>query len=1339
MMLRRKIVLFIQLLFFTTLAVEAHVGPLTNDQKKGNNNKQTTASLREPCSPGTSQIAQDINNVRARLLINGDVWWDGSGMARYVVPKVEPGEPEVSSIYAAAVWLGGLDEGGSLKLAVKTYGSNSGRTDFWPGPIDPGGQGTEAETCQKWDKHFEVLGTDIQLHLANWQTALINDQTYEEQDIPESIRGWPARGNDFFFDVHNFNLPLTDQGLANYFDQNGNDKYEPDLGDYPIIEIRGCEGKPQFPDEMIFWIYNDVGNTHTESDGEPMNMEVQVQSFAYATNDEINDMTFQRYKLINRGVQDVDSCFFAMWVDADLGCDQDDYIGCDTSRSLAYYYNADLVDGIAPNSCDCAGIETYCERIPMIGIDYFRGPLDEFGEQIGMSSFTYYNRRSSQPPPLPGTDDPETAEEYYNYLSGSWRDGTPFTLGGDGYDSESTDFTNYAFPNPPNDPSLWSMSSEGLPLGDRRTIQASGPFTLKEDTKNELIIGAVWVPNVPNHPTPDISKLLFADDIAQSLFDNCFEIPNGPDAPDLDWVELDQELIVVLSNDTIFPNSNNAFELYEEDDFQAPPEANAKYFFEGYRVFQMRGASDTDVTDIDVAREVIQVDVQNGVKKIFNWETKENPLEPGGRIFSPIEMVDGIDEGIRHSFQLTTDAFTNEPLINHKRYYYRAIAYGYNNFKDFDVSDGTGQRRAYLPGRRNIRTYTVIPRPIVDRNLQASFGDGVVISRLDGAGVRNSFLDLEASSREATLEEDFDGILVYKKGQGPIDVNIYNPLEVKNGNYQLRFMDSDMTNNQLDVPAWWTIEDEDGRITRSETNIDVLNEQLLAEYGFTVSIAQTPEPGTNENTRNGATGIELEYTDPEGPQWFLGIPDAANGPFNYVKTEPGLRDQLFDPNNQLSTMGNGAFVPFFLCDWTPSTGWDYFLSPAWNGDFNSLQRATTDDGLSGLNNVDIVFTSDKRKWSRCVVVETANKAYYSEQIGLGLLTEGGRNSLDLRAALSVGKESDNNGQPVPDGALDENGLPLTGMGWFPGYAIDVETGQRLNIFFGENSVYDCAEPRIQELCNQNRFTATPVGRDMMWNPTDQNFVDVPGQEPNETNQLNFYLGGQHYIYVTSEPYDSCRNIHRFLSSPAGLPGASERIAGQRNIRWASMPMLQPETQLLSYEDGLIPNDLIAKIRVDNSYQYHLGTGANQGHPMYGIQLENVAAEEKISEAAVDSVLAAINVVPNPYYGFSDYENSQFSNIIKITNLPSEADVTIYTLDGKFVRQYLRNEVGSIPQGNNRGIVRNQIVPDLEWDLKNSKGIPVASGVYLIHVNAPGLGERVLKWFGIARQFDPSGL
>jgi hypothetical protein len=43
--------------------------------------------------------------------------------------------------------------------------------------------------------------------------------------------------------------------------------------------------------------------------------------------------------------------------------------------------------------------------------------------------------------------------------------------------------------------------------------------------------------------------------------------------------------------------------------------------------------------------------------------------------------------------------------------------------------------------------------------------------------------------------------------------------------------------------------------------------------------------------------------------------------------------------------------------------------------------------------------------------------------------------------------------------------------------------------------------------------------------------------------------------------------------------------------------------------------------------------------------------------------------------------------------------------------------------------------DVTWDIKNDAKIPISSGVYLIHVNAPGLGEKVLKWMGIMRELD----
>ncbi len=57
-----------------------------------------------------------------------------------------------------------------------------------------------------------------------------------------------------------------------------------------------------------------------------------------------------------------------------------------SSWLYAYVYNQDELDGAT--GCTCTGgVNTYCDEVPILGVDYFRGPLkpifDEMGNQIG--------------------------------------------------------------------------------------------------------------------------------------------------------------------------------------------------------------------------------------------------------------------------------------------------------------------------------------------------------------------------------------------------------------------------------------------------------------------------------------------------------------------------------------------------------------------------------------------------------------------------------------------------------------------------------------------------------------------------------------------------------------------------------------------------------------------------------------------------------------------------------------------------------------------------------------------------------------------------------------------
>jgi hypothetical protein len=1320
--------------------------------------KSAKAQYRDVCANAEDQIDQDINNVRARLLGGGDCWWDFTD-GRYIVPKVDvsTGQAEVSSIFAGSVWLGGIDPAGNLKLACQDYRSGS-NNEFWPGPLSELGI-TEQFTCDNWDRHFRVTGEEIRKHLSN-----LSKGSLSPGDIPRGVKGWPAKGNPFFVDVWGFDLPFTQQALAGFFDKDDDGLYNPLKGDYPSIEIRGC-ALDKYPDEMIFWVYNDHGGgqPHGNTNGRAIQMEVQVQAFGYQTTDELNDMTFQRYKLINRATERIDSTFFAMWTDPDLGCALDDYIGCDTSKDLMYVYNQDPVDGQPGATCD--GTPTYGSKVPILGVDYFRGPLDSTGAELPMSSFVYYNNTIGVQPA--GTTDPTAPQEFYNYLTGTWKDGQPYTYGGNGKGGNIP--VKFVFTEPPNDPTGWSMCTANLPFGDRRTLQASGPFTLLPGAVNELIIGVPWVPDI-DYPCPDMEGLFRADKLAQGLFDNCFDLLEGPNAPNADWVEMNREIVVVLTNNPDSSVNNNAGEAYQELDFLAPDSlknsqdpavrASILYNFEGYKIFQLidPNVSAADYENPERSRLIYQVDVKNNVGKVYNWEEIPNPNDPSQKLYIPKLQVDGQDDGIRHTFSIKEDRFAtgnDKRLINHKKYYYTVIAYGYNNFGTFDpvAQPPKGQQRPYLSGRLNVQVKTVIPRPIVDVALNSAYGDGVQITRFEGAGVGGNFLEIDDATRERIFETGFDSTLTYKPGRGPLNVTIFNPFEVKDGDYELELVDGNMTDAVLDADARWNLRKlPDGAVIASEKTIQKLNEQIIPEFGFSVSIVQTAEPGAKADEKNGGIGAEIEYENPDQP-WIVGLPD-QEGFLNYVKTGKLEADEEIDPAQGLSTLGDGFFVPYPLCDWRNEFP-DFYMSPAWS-DKNSFNGSALGNAasraslLSKLPNVDIVFTSDKSKWSRCVIIESASYPYTSvsptEYPKLpGLLTEGNpatptklRGMFDVRFSPSVGKEDANgDGLPDPDGAVEpavlvnpngtttvntKAGQPLYGMGWFPGYAIDVETGRRLNVFFGENS------------CYSKDVDPTYTGRDMTWNPTGAFFRE--GFEFGPNTQFQYYdllAGGQHWVYVTNTAYDECAYL-RWGLSPELQTSATAKLARIKNIAWAGMITTNAGFPLRSYGDGIIPrdNDAIVKLRVDNSYQtWYNDNDANKktGHPRYQFKIEG-RGRAALSDVQIENALDSVKVVPNPYYGFSQYETSQFTQTVKISNLPGKCKVTIYSLDGKFIRQYNRNEQYE---------AYDQIAPDLEWDLKNSKGIPVASGVYIIHFNAPGMGDRTVKWFGIARQFDPSGL
>ncbi|MDE0987410.1 MAG: hypothetical protein OSA02_07795, partial [Schleiferiaceae bacterium] len=531
----------------------------------------------------------------------------------------------------------------------------------------------------------------------------------------------------------------------------------------------------------------------------------------------------------------------------------------------------------------------------------------------------------------------------------------------------------------------------------------------------------------------------------------------------------------------------------------------------------------------------------------------------------------------------------------------------------------------------------------------------------------------------------------------PVAIKVIDPLEVKDGQFTLSFDKSNSNAN-------WQIVDGLGQVlAESDTTISFYNEQIIPALGLSVAIQQPEAPGgDDEGTyNNGIITSEIIYDDPS-KEWWSGIADDKSySPYNWILAgtnnnpteEPATLypDQNGDSKGYFENIVEGTWGPYMYASGNNRlvvNGFDnYGMGPA-----VTIGRNLND--AADLHSVDIVFTADKNNWTRVPVFELA------EEPGL---SEHGDKKLTQRQDTSW---------TLANGEFKRAPNLAPGWSYFPGYAIDVESGKRLNMAFGENSW----------LPGEN-------GNDMLWNPTDREFLP-PGNNVNG----GYVFGGQHYIYVfadedriggTLEDLEykggaiadwPLTDIMEDLVQTGGL-GNIARANFWRACRWVGMPTLRRGMEFDPYTE--LPTETRIRIRMNTPYQNRdLPNASNDGNPEFLFNTSNIATKTYVDSVG-SSKLETIRVVPNPYYGFSSYETSQLDNIVKITNLPEICTISIFTPGGTMIRQYRKDNSMSY----------------LEWDLKNAYNVPIASGVYIIHIDAGDLGEKIVKWFGALRPVD----
>lgn len=1340
------------------------------------------------CAPAQTNYIMADNNVSAMIETGGIMWMDrASSRPAYQIPK-ENGD---FLIFSGSLWIGGEDVNGQLKLAAMKFGTDG--TDFWTGPLsvtpgtgnpalrrkDFGPANIDAPTCLQYDKFFQTKRDDI-LKFNGWFNTpeALRETEYPNYSIPSSILNWPAHG-----DVSKF----QDLYLAPFYDANGDGVYNPTDGDYPWYDLKkevDCRTSRQitlYGDYNYWWIFNDKGDIHTESGGEPIGMEIRGQAFAFSTSNEINNMTFYNYELINRSTQTLTNTYFAFYTDPDLGCAYNDYVGCDIQRGLAFAYNKYDDDQGNPGPQTCNNPISSSEIPPAIGIDFFEGPYQDndgidnplttdvsqalsqkgipykglgigYGdgvidnERFGMRKFVYYNNSGGQ------KGDPQGGSpvQFYNYMKGHWKDGSNFYFGGTGYSGEvgvttiETDYIMYGNTDPYN----WATRGVVPPVigvdgwtefalnnadDDKRMVQSAGPFTLEPGATNNITVGAIYAKANAGNAWQSVIELRTADDKAQALFDNCFRILDGPDAPDLTIQEMDKSLILYLSNSSI---SNNFNEQYTEKDpiIEALGYTDTNYVFQGYRIYQMANdkASVSDIDNPDMARLVAQCDLKDDITRLVNYDKDS---ESG--LVMPVIKADSVNKGIFHSIKITEDLFAqgNTKLINHKKYYFLAVAYSYNNYEDYNYNTGSGQSRVYLQGRKSptggIKSVLGIPHIAAPENsgsvVNAEYGDKPMITRIEGSGNSDNVIELTEESELKIVNEYTPKEITYARNYGPINVKVIDPLNVKGGNYDLWFVKDG--NDGLDSAEWIIVRNNIDTI-RSSRAINHRNEQIIPDWGISVDIQQYKYSvinGNKKNTKLLESSIEFSNSN----KWLTGLKDKdGQTSANWIRsgnTSAAIDDAsscqdpskfndyevtsnvFLDGKQEYEKILEGTWAPYILgasgpCNNAPLTG------SAWN--------ARTNSDFTDLSSVDIVFTSDRSKWTRSPVLES--------QDNRSLSWDGNTEKMKVKKKPSVDKygKPTNNPTSNSNNPNDANYISGVGMSWFPGYAIDIQTGERLNIAFAEDSW----------LGNEN-------GNDMIFNPTKNEYTNFS----NNQSASSVLFGGKHYVYIFRNADKDAKNDNLIRAYDNGQFFKEKLIDGGgsldlrkvwRGCMYLGVPMLSKDAKGLSDPNdpySYIESDVKIKIRVANAYKQHAdngqyvsdgpGNSQNGWYNKYSFNMDDIATQTKadVTDSIKDSIMNMINVVPNPYYAYSNYETGRLDNRIKIVNLPDECVVKIYTVSGTLVRTFTKDD--------NR-------ITSIDWDLTNQARIPIAGGLYLIHVDVPSIKrERILKWFGVVRPPD----
>jgi hypothetical protein len=509
-------------------------------------------------------------------------------------------------------------------------------------------------------------GTDKQAVFAAglWMGAKVNGETrvtvaeYSTEYQPGPMDGTGPNSNS------------SDPGYRVYKIDPNSGPGDADWDEWPVSQGAPVDanGDPLLIGDQTLWcVYNDAEpSDHTNQAGAtlPLGIEVQQTAFAYNRTGALGNICFIKFLIINKGENVLDSSYVAVWSDPDLGGAGDDLVGCDTTLSVGYCYNATNNDNV------------YGTTPPCVGYDFFQGPIVPGGESdtayvsgvaypgfrnLPMTAFNRY---------INGTD-PQSPTQSYWYLMGLQARGV--TPAPQPYVNPATgDTSTYPYCGDPVTNTGWLDDN----ASDRRLLLSSGPFLLEPTSMHgdSVIIGvtaqevvAAVIMGQGTDRLNSITVMKSNDNAAQGVFDANFNIPNPPPRPSVYFQARDGYINLIWGTEA-------------DGNVQINEDLDQEFDFEGFNVYQGESVAGPwhRIATFDEENDYTYVDPVSG-------DTLTAPLtliymdifdaQAGGMVRQIVQH--GNNTGLVHNLVINGDAVNGGSLVNFHPYYFAVTAYNF--------------------------------------------------------------------------------------------------------------------------------------------------------------------------------------------------------------------------------------------------------------------------------------------------------------------------------------------------------------------------------------------------------------------------------------------------------------------------------------------------------------------------------------------------------------------------------------------------------------------------------------------------------------------------------------